>query len=440
MTSIYITLARMRPPHPCLSLLVPTSVSQCCGGFKGTVERFLESRSKLTVLYCLMSKPGSEGFEILRRLIEFMPEAVNARSSTGDTPLPLAFRYHNLQAATMLIKAGADQTARDRDGGNVLHSLLALMTKGAGGNGSSYVPEAAYGKHCAHMRAMMDLLDPKLSPMICTQRAHVCRFRWYTPLASLFYHVCTPNSVLVPIARMIPEYSRGAELDLLDNEGNPPLHLLVERSTPPAHLDFYGVAALSLELRLDLVNMKNTSGKTPLDMAQDGALRVICKGRHSLRSQAVQDRQSLYTLDEFYALGFSVTGTPEESFAREDIKYDDFGGHEMASLLLSGAFDPSPSKDQRIVSLYRLLAETKATLDREGKGKRIVTMASEVLAAADMDNTQRPEEQHNDGYVAEMDSWLHGERDQSLIRAQFPGCACYFCAHWSVHVPGPAPL
>jgi hypothetical protein len=25
MTSVYITLARMRPPHPCLSLLVPTS-------------------------------------------------------------------------------------------------------------------------------------------------------------------------------------------------------------------------------------------------------------------------------------------------------------------------------------------------------------------------------------------------------------------------------
>jgi hypothetical protein len=112
----------------------------------------------------------------------------------------------------------------------------------------------------------------------------------------------------------------------------------------------------------------------------------------------------------------------------------------MASLLLSGAVDPSPSKDQRIVSLYRLLAETKATLDREGKGKRIVTMASEVLAAADMDNKQRPEEQHNDGYVAEMDSWLHGEREQSLIRAQFPGCACSFCAHWSVHVSGPAPL
>jgi hypothetical protein len=415
-------------------------ISQSSDGFKGTVEGFLESRSKLAVLCCLMSKPGSEGFEILSHLIEFMPEAVNARSSAGDTPLLLAFRFQNLQAASMLIKAGADQTARNRDGGNLLHSLFSLLTESGGGNGFSYVPEATNENHYTHMRAIMDLLDPQLVPIICQQRAYVCRFRWYTPLASLLYHVSTPNSFLVSIVRMILESSGGAELDLLDNEGNTPLHLLVYKNTPPTHHTFYGVAALLLELRPDLMNMENKSGKTPLDMAQGGVLRAMCKGRHSLRSQGAQDNDFLYTLDEFYALGFSVTGTPEDSFTKESIDYDDFGGHEMARLLLSGAVDPSPSKNQRIVSLYRLLAETKANLDREGKGKRIITTASDILAAADTDNTQRLKEQHNDGYVAEMDSWLHGEREQSLIRAQFPGSTCCFCAHWSVHVPGPVPL
>jgi muconolactone delta-isomerase len=180
------------------------------------------------------------------------------------------------------------------------------------------------------------------------------------------------------------------------------MHLLVYKNIPPTHLDFYGVAALLLGLRPDLVNMENTSGQTPLDMAQDGELRATCNGRHSLRNQGTQDNYPLYNLDEFYALGFSVTNTPENSFTKEDINYDDFGGHEMASLLLSGAVEPSPSKDQRIVSLYRLLAEEKATLDREGKSKRIVTTASETLAATDMDNTQRLEEQHSDGHVAEI--------------------------------------
>jgi hypothetical protein len=197
-------------------------ISVSRGGFKGTIKQFLESRSKLAVLCCVMSKSGSEGIEILDQLIKFMPDAINARSSTGDTPLLIAFRFQNLQAARMLVSAGADQTARNNDGDNVLHSLFGLMTNCGGGNGSSYVPEVANDKHYTHMRAMMDLLDPQLLPIICTQRTHKGQYRWYTPLASLLCHACTPNSFLVPIARMILEYSKGAELDLLDNEGNTP--------------------------------------------------------------------------------------------------------------------------------------------------------------------------------------------------------------------------
>lgn len=415
-------------------------ISQSPEGFGGIVKSFLGSRSELAIICCVMSKSGSEGLEILSHLIKIMPDAVNARSSAGDTPLLIAYRFQNLQAAKLLIKAGADQTARDHRGGNVLHCLFDMFTNAGGGNGSSYVPEVANEKHYVHMRAMMDLLDEDLLPIICTQRHHASDYRWYTPLASLLYHACTPNSFLVATARMILEYSKGAELGLLDNEGNTPLHLLVYKNTPPTHFDFYGVAALIMEFRPDLVNLENTSGKTPLDMAQDGALRAMCKGRNSLRKYGQQDWRPLYTTHEYYTVGFSVTCTPEKAFTKPEIDYDDFGGHDMARLLLSGEIDPSPSKDQRIVSLYRLLAETKAKLDREGKGKRIVTSVSEVRAAADMDNTEKLHQQHDDGYLAETDLWLNHELQQRLIRAQFPGCDCSFCLRFCISVPSPESL
>jgi hypothetical protein len=136
----------------------------------------------------------------------------------------------------------------------------------------------------------------------------------------------------------------------------------------------------------------------------------------------------LYPKDEWDPLEFSIARTPENAFTEEGIDYDDFGGHDMTNLILSGAAHPSSDKDQRIVSLYRLLAETKATLDAQGKGKRILTTTRDIFAAASLDTMQKTNEQHNDGCLAETDLWLDGEREQVLIRAQFPGCTCTFCA------------
>jgi hypothetical protein len=253
----------------------------------------------------------------------------------------------------------------------------------------------------------------------------------------LFFTVNMPTSFLVTIARVILGYSKGAELGLLDNEGNTPLQVVVEQNTGPWPRDFYAVAALFLEYRPDLVNMENTRGKTPLDMAQDGALRAMCKGRHPRRKYEDQDYRPLYPKDEWDPLEFSVARTPENVFTEEIIDYDDFDGHKMANLVLSGAKNPSPDKDQRIVSLYRLLAETIATLDAQGKDNRILITTRDILTAASLNTMQKIEEQHNDECLAETDLWLDWEWEKGLIRAQFPGCTCSFCARSHM---SPAPL
>jgi hypothetical protein len=147
-------------------------ISQCSAGFRGTVKQFLDSGSKLAILSCVMSKSGYEGLEILAHLINVMPDAVDARSSAGDTPLLMTFRFQNLEAAEMLIKAGANQMACDNDGGNVLHSLFYFSVDSGSNNTSSHVPEVVSEKHYAHMRAMINLLNPKLLPDMCTQQHH----------------------------------------------------------------------------------------------------------------------------------------------------------------------------------------------------------------------------------------------------------------------------
>ncbi|KAM0713990.1 hypothetical protein Q7P37_010954 [Cladosporium fusiforme] len=400
-------------------------ISGSSAGFKRTVVRFLKSRSKLAILYCMMSKFESEGLEVLKYLVDTMPEAVNARSSAGDTPLLVAYRTQNLEAAKVLIEAGADQTAHDCNGGNVLHSLAELMRDTGGGNGSWYTPPPANEKHYAHMRAMMDLLDKSLIPMLSTQRHLFCRSYWYTPLASWLHHVMTPNSFLVSVARVMLEYSKGVELDMFDSEGGTALHLLVEKNTPPTHLDFYGLAALLLEYRPDVLHKENTRGTTPLELAQNGALRAMCLGRYTQKKHGEQDWRK-------YDLGFSIAYTPEPSFTEEHrFDSDDLGGKEMAQLLLSGAVKPSSSPGQRIMSLLRLLTEIDATVVAAGKGKRVLTTSSDIVAVIDMAGTENHKKapQKHDGQLPETTQWLRYGGAKSLLRAQFPGCPCAFCAH-----------
>lgn len=299
-----------------------------------------------------------------------MPEAVNAQSSAGHTPLLIAFRLHNLQAAKALIDAGADQTACDLDGQNVLHHLLALISNKGHQQESSYVPEPAIKKHYNHMRSLMDLLDPSLIPTLCRQQTSAARQYSFTPLASWLYHVGTGNACLVAVTRIVLDYSKGAKLEVLDSMGQTPLHRIVDRNTPPTPHTLYALAALLLDCRPELVVRENISGKTPLELAGDAALRAKCRYRKPRREHGDQDWRK-------YREGFSIAHTPEASFMeRNPVDFDDFGGREMAESLLSGATDPNSDGDLRIESLWRLFNETKATLDAEGLGKWILEIVT----------------------------------------------------------------
>ena len=62
---------------------------------------------------------------MLEYLLSNLSVYIDSKSPThGLTPLMLAFLLHDVAAAKVLIKAGADQTLRDKQGNNLLHMLL----------------------------------------------------------------------------------------------------------------------------------------------------------------------------------------------------------------------------------------------------------------------------------------------------------------------------
>jgi hypothetical protein len=63
--------------------------------------------------------------DTLKRLLAEDPKLVDARDSSGCTPLHWAAREANLDAARVLLEAGADVNARNNEGKTPLHEVLA---------------------------------------------------------------------------------------------------------------------------------------------------------------------------------------------------------------------------------------------------------------------------------------------------------------------------
>lgn len=406
-------------------------ISRSSEGFCGMVRRFLRSRTKLAILCCVSSKPCAESMDVLTYLIEVLPDAVNAKDSTGLTPLHVAFRTHNVLAAKALIEAGADQTACDFGRCNVLHHMLCLI-KGKNGFSDAtelernYVLESYAERHLIPMRSLMELLDKSLLPSLFTQRSG--GWECLTPLASWFCQVGPDNAFLTAVSRILLDYSKGVELDVMDSEGRNPLHLLVKYNSPPTNRDFYALAVLLLESRPEILLKEDTSGKTPLELAESAALKAKFQARCFRREHGNQE----YRID---SPAFSLAHTPESSFlGKNPVAYDDFGGREMADALLSGAANPSSSPGQRIESLWRLLAEWKVLLGAEGKNKRTLTNAAEVRDARKLRREEyiirEGKKPSHDGYLVDMTGmwpqyrWM---RERLILRDNAIECSCGVC-------------
>lgn len=247
------------------------SLAKAKGGLQASISKWLNLRSKLLIHVVVLSKTDDKSLKLLRHLCETQPDSINHKSATGLTPLQLAFSLHRVEMAKILVAAGADQTSRNHNNDNLIHSALNYSRINAD-NGRK------------KLRELLELIDTRLITGMFTERAS-SNPGASTPLAQWVYvdvrgrsncyindwNYDTIKAVQATLAkqeetlRLLLEFSKGEDLGLVNSEGDTPLHAVVR----------YGadhILRIMLSCRPDLLFRENASGRTPYEMAEDAHL------------------------------------------------------------------------------------------------------------------------------------------------------------------------
>jgi ankyrin repeat protein len=236
------------------------NLGKTTGGLETSIAKWLNLRSHL-VLHCvILGKTTEISLQLLKHLCKNYPDSINHRSSSGLTPLQLAFSLRRTEMVRALIEAGADQTCRDNAGNNICHSLLGLM-------------DFRYSKfEIAHLEELLSTIDSRLVVGLFKERTTALPGA-ATPLAKWMYESVKPpmyssrdhGKTLEKFVEVILKFSQGEDLDAVNSEGDTPIHAAVR----------YGAAAelrTMLECRPELLFRENATGRTPYEMAQEAYL------------------------------------------------------------------------------------------------------------------------------------------------------------------------
>ena len=351
-------------------------LAQAKGGFEAVVTKFLTARTNLAIHCCLLSKPIQETEKVLRFLIKTLPDAVDRKSMDGITPLALCFRFYRVDAAKILIEAGADQTVRTGAGENLIHNLLRLaVTSDAG---------------LTRLRSLLELIDKRLLKTLFTERSakHPGSL---TPLAQWIQQVVDHHSYSKygnAVLQLILEWSKGAELNFVNGEGNAPIHVAVRQNKED-------LTRTILECDPTLVMRENATGRTPYEMGEDSAIAAVCSNPPQLSNH--------------YATQSARRGRYVTDLVNRDAK------------TFVEVLDEDPRNARE--SVWDMLKATKTKLEEQGIARRrLVTLneANEVarrLAASRASNrhvvvlNDRGEQDHQMGMVEqeamdEVQLWL----------------------------------
>lgn len=195
--------------------------------------------------------------ELVKYLIEVMPQTLETTSQDGYTPLLLAFSLNRFAAAQLLIEAGANPRKVDGFGRNILHLLLAGM-------GTTI-------EHEGDLKRLLALIDGPVLQELFTQRdttnpgAQTPLARWLDRLRRR-----QPPSGDTKgerdVLKLILSRSEGADLEVMDGSGQFPLHTAVRWSQNH-------IVETMVERNPTLLHRENATGQTPLDLAETKCLQ-----------------------------------------------------------------------------------------------------------------------------------------------------------------------
>ncbi|PGH11964.1 hypothetical protein AJ79_04551 [Helicocarpus griseus UAMH5409] len=275
------------------------------GGFEHMLNSWLGARRHLALHCAVLAAPTEElGNSLVEFILQKLPDSLHSKNSAGLTPLHLAFSGQRITAAKTLVEAGADQTARDNDGRNVLHHIL------GGGRRILNSPKL--------LRVLTDILDPEILKTLTTQRTRLHRStnryaEWgmRTPLSDWLGNHGTSTAVLETLL----DITGGKELYVLDGHGNYPIHQVTKSKK-------FGHIRAMLERDSDLAILENATGITPLEIAENKlTTHLIDRYRETnTRIFANQDRHMSY-----YHEKPAIYDPLSQGYRRSDYTFDSTG-------------------------------------------------------------------------------------------------------------------
>ncbi|KAF7193362.1 hypothetical protein HII31_05341 [Pseudocercospora fuligena] len=316
-------------------------LSEAQGGFEQAVSRFLSARSKLAIHCCLLGKQVPETSKVLAFLVKAMPDAIDHKNAEGITPLHIAFRYFRDESVKLLIKHGADQTARDKCGNNIVHNILKRVIS---------------SKKLAKLPVMLDLIDPRLLPTLFSERCsdHPGSL---TPLADLIDTYKSSSGSTLKFGNealhIVLKYSKGEELNTINGEGHAPIHVTVRENN-------LALTRTLLDHDPTLLLRENATGRTPFEMAEDRAISNACCDPPALPGD--------YRFDANRAKQQGLPHDWKSNMINRDPK--------------SFTKDAGVECQSDAEKVWDLLKETKAKLEKEGHAKRRLVTLNEANEVA----------------------------------------------------------
>jgi len=160
-------------------------------------------------------KEHPEYLALIKHLVSVVPDCLEQKSSEGWTPLHLAAYMHREDVVSYLISVGANQRSRDKAGRNMAHSMLVHQGYRIAGNDE---------RDARVLKQLLELFDKSVLKEMLLERCSQAPGA-LTPLA---YWMAKNGGVYkkADIVEVLTSYSSGEELEMINGEGDLPLHVV----------------------------------------------------------------------------------------------------------------------------------------------------------------------------------------------------------------------
>ncbi|OJD23371.1 hypothetical protein ACJ73_05275 [Blastomyces percursus] len=360
---------------------------------EGTIDDMLASwlgaRRNLALHCAILGSPSKEfGTSMVQFILETFPDSLHTKNDTGFTPLHLAFGGRRITAAKVLVEAGADQTARDNDGHNMLHHIFA--------SNISTVKDSP-----KLLKTLSEILDPEIIPVLAQQRSRLqigswprVRFGRQTPLS--LWLSCSEGTE-VSTLKAILDITGGRELYVLNEQGNYPIHDV----TKEEKIEFVRVL---LERDPCLAVLENATGTTPLEVSENKLISHLVQAYFNIEkkisSSGTMGYGSNATASDLYRYFNSRWRKDSDKFDPSEI-YDSKGDKQIVSV--------EDCTEGKIVQLLRSAAvksdkkRTLVSLQDANELVRRLSAIQQAAATAATTTSERGRDRDFDDYFQEPD-------------------------------------